>query len=200
MPHAAPRGRIRRLLNVCSTKQFDFNIWRKLTWGIRPCCRMVSGPRQLTCRLCAVSGFSGKGDRPCARCLQQHQRSSSNLRVLRAPRQVVFCLSAATARAATIGPITFGPTDYDNTANTVTDPGAVQHLNQTFGLFRDVFWWSARNSAVGVGSPDYINRGIAWSRQQPCRPRHGPIHGLELHWEFAQRRSKLHGRLRHDAR
>jgi hypothetical protein len=72
---------------------------------------------------------------------------------------VVFCLSAATARAASIGPITFGPTDYDNTANTVTNPGAVQHHNQTFGLFRDVFWWSARNSAVGVGSPDYINRG-----------------------------------------
>jgi len=71
---------------------------------------------------------------------------------------VVFCLSAPTARAAIIGPITFGPADYDNTANTVT-AGPVQHHNQTTGLFRDVFWWSARNSAVGVGSPDYINRG-----------------------------------------
>jgi hypothetical protein len=60
---------------------------------------------------------------------------------------------------ALASPITFAPGDYDNTANTVTNPGAVQHHNQTFGLFRDVFWWSTRNSAVGVGSPDYINRG-----------------------------------------
>ena len=66
---------------------------------------------------------------------------------------------SAVAQASIIGPITFGPTDYDNTPNTVTNPGAVQHHNQTFGLFRDVFWWSDRNSAVGVGSPDYINRG-----------------------------------------
>lgn len=68
------------------------------------------------------------------------------------------CLLCAVAHATNIGPIAFGPSDYDNTANTVTS-GPVQHHNQTTGLFRDVFWWSARNSAVGVGSADYINRG-----------------------------------------
>jgi len=61
---------------------------------------------------------------------------------------------------AQAAPITFsGPGDYDNTPNTVTNPGAVQHHNQVTGKFRDVFWWSTRNSAVGVGSADYINRG-----------------------------------------
>jgi PEP-CTERM motif-containing protein len=72
----------------------------------------------------------------------------------------VACLSiVAWPRFSTAAPIAFAPADYDNTPNTVTNPGAVKHQNQGFGQFRDVFWWSTRNSAVGVGSPDYINRG-----------------------------------------
>ncbi|MGH7131804.1 MAG: hypothetical protein ACREJO_07670 [Phycisphaerales bacterium] len=66
---------------------------------------------------------------------------------------------AGLARAQVVPPISFGAADYDNTPNTVTNPGAVQHHNQTFGSFRDVFWWSDRANITGVGSPDYINRG-----------------------------------------
>jgi len=93
---------------------------------------------------------------------------------------IVF-LSSAPASAA---PITFAPGEYDNTPNTVTNPGAVQHLNQTFGLFRDVFWWSTRNSAVGVGSPDYINRGnslvLTGGSPQHAIPGPGPYTALNF--------------------
>jgi len=94
---------------------------------------------------------------------------------------LVFCWLSAPAAAA---PITFGPADYDNTPNTVTNPGAVQHHNQTFGLFRDVFWWSTRNSAVGVGSPDYINRGnslvLTGGSPQHAIPGPGPYTALNF--------------------
>jgi hypothetical protein len=60
----------------------------------------------------------------------------------------------------------------------------VQHLNQTFGQFRDVFWWSARNSAVGVGSPDYINRGnslvLTTGSPQHAIPGPGPYTALNF--------------------
>lgn len=59
--------------------------------------------------------------------------------------------------------ITFLPSDYDNTANTVTGSNAVPiyNNNQTTGKFRDVFWWgTAYNGGTkGVGSFDFINAG-----------------------------------------
>ena len=55
-------------------------------------------------------------------------------------------------------PITFGPGDYDNTAN-VVNAGPTPVNNQTTGLFRDVFWWSINNGRPRVGSPDFINQG-----------------------------------------
>jgi hypothetical protein len=96
---------------------------------------------------------------------------------------IASCVVAFPAICAA-APITFGPGDYDNTPNTVTNPGAVQHLNQTTGLFRDVFWWSARNSAVGVGSPDYINRGnsliLTGGSPQHAIPGPGPYTALNF--------------------
>jgi MYXO-CTERM domain-containing protein len=85
---------------------------------------------------------------------------------------IVCSLMCISAQATTI---TFAPGDYDNTPNTVTSP-AVQHLNQTTGKFRDVFWWSDRNSAVGLGSPDYINRGnsMVLTGGSPQHPVFGP--------------------------
>jgi hypothetical protein len=62
------------------------------------------------------------------------------------------------AQASLVGPITFGPNDYDNTANTViAGPTPVNH--QTTGLFRDVIWWSINSGLPRVGSGDYINQG-----------------------------------------
>jgi hypothetical protein len=55
-------------------------------------------------------------------------------------------------------PITFAPSDYDNTAN-VVNSGPTPVNNQTTGLFRDVFWWSINNGQPRVGSPDFINLG-----------------------------------------
>jgi hypothetical protein len=57
---------------------------------------------------------------------------------------------------AQASPITFATGDYDNTANTITNPGAVQHQNQTTGNFRDIFWWG---TATGVDDYDFINSG-----------------------------------------
>jgi hypothetical protein len=56
-----------------------------------------------------------------------------------------------------VGPITFLPGDYDNTAN---GPSITQN-NQTTGLFRDVFWWGNAygGGSPGNGSPDFINSG-----------------------------------------
>jgi hypothetical protein len=73
---------------------------------------------------------------------------------------VVAILSMATVSSAAtlVGPITFAPGDYDNTANTVI-AGPATINNQTTGKFRDVTWWSINNGQPRVGSEDYINRG-----------------------------------------
>src|SRR5262245_61646904 len=82
----------------------------------------------------------------------------------RGPFLVVMTLLATWTGYASAfpNPLTFGPGDYDNTANTV-GPGGVVTNNQTTGLFRDIFWWSARNgvgpNTAQVGSLDYINSG-----------------------------------------
>ena len=62
------------------------------------------------------------------------------------------------AAASVVGPITFGPGDYDNTAN-VVNAGPTPVNNQTTGLFRDVIWWSLNNGLPSVGSADFINQG-----------------------------------------
>jgi hypothetical protein len=67
----------------------------------------------------------------------------------------VVSLSSATPL---VGPITFAPGDYDNTANTVIS-GPTPVNNQTTGKFRDVIWWSINNGQPRVGSGDYINQG-----------------------------------------
>ncbi|HTM56215.1 MAG TPA: PEP-CTERM sorting domain-containing protein [Pirellulales bacterium] len=100
-------------------------------------------------------------------------------RVLLIAACILWCTSFSAATT-----ITFGPGDYDNTPNTVTNPGAVQHHNQTSGLFRDVFWWSDRNNTTGVGSPDYINRGnslvLSSGSPQHAIPGPGPYTALNF--------------------
>lgn len=68
---------------------------------------------------------------------------------------LVACFVFAGLSSANALVITFGPTDYDNAQN-VLNPGPTPVYNQTFGYFRDVFWWG---TATGVGDNDYINRG-----------------------------------------
>jgi hypothetical protein len=74
---------------------------------------------------------------------------------------VVLCLilfALSTSVTASVAPITFAASDYDNTLNTVTT-GPTTHNNQTSGKFRDTIWWSINNGQPRVGSGDYISRG-----------------------------------------
>ena len=76
----------------------------------------------------------------------------------------VVMLIAGMAQATPVGPITFAPGDYDNTANTVVDLYPPTHTqtpvnNQTTGLFRDIWWWQINNGQPKVGSSDFINQG-----------------------------------------
>src|SRR5262245_54928817 len=70
----------------------------------------------------------------------------------------------STAFNAQADTFTFGPSQYDNTANTVTGTNAspIYTNNQTTGSFRDVIWWAPAYNGVteGVGSPDFLNAGI----------------------------------------
>jgi MYXO-CTERM domain-containing protein len=71
---------------------------------------------------------------------------------------VALSTGSAGSAAPIVGPITFGPGDYDNTPNTVI-AGPTPVYNQTTGKFRDVMWWSLNNGQPRVGSGDYINQG-----------------------------------------
>jgi hypothetical protein len=93
---------------------------------------------------------------------------------------VVIVSMLALVSAAQAAPITFGPGDYDNTANTVT-AGPTTNNNQTTGLFRDVFWWSLNNNQPRIGSPDFINAGNSLVLQaNHAVPGPGPVNALNF--------------------
>lgn len=88
------------------------------------------------------------------------------------------------SQVAQAGPITFTPSQYDNTFNTVGPTPATTTNNQTAGLFRDVIWWRINNGLPAVGSADYINQGNALisSGGTPAHavPGPGPITALNF--------------------
>lgn len=96
---------------------------------------------------------------------------------------VTMLALVSAAQAITVGPsVDFAnPLNYDNTANTVTGNPNTTHNNQTFGLMRDVYWWSINNGAPRVGSPDFINTGNSLVLQaNHAVPGGGPFQALNV--------------------